>query len=165
MVLPNCPVWIPASLFQDQELCAGSFIWNGTLPQLTKSTRHLPVQMGGLALPNFQVYYWAAVLVTMYWWFEGPHCNAAVCVEAAWLGSPLDLQNLVYRVRGPMLQFRVQPADLNHIKMLWWDLNWQCMQINPQTSCNFRKFCMEKWSNISPCRRQSLVYSYAKCLQ
>lgn len=35
--------------------------------------------------------------MTTYWWFEGKRSNAAVCVEAAPLGSIQDLQNLVYR--------------------------------------------------------------------
>lgn len=68
--------------------------------RLAKSTFHFPVHLRGLALPNFQVYYWAAVLVTAYWWFEGSHSNAAVCVDMAYLGSLLDLQNLVYRGAG-----------------------------------------------------------------
>lgn len=63
---------------------------------MAKSTLYLPVQLGGLTLPNFQVYYWAAVLVTVYWWFVGLRSNA-VCVEAACLGSLSYLQNLVYR--------------------------------------------------------------------
>lgn len=60
----------------------------------------LPGHLGGLAMPNFQVYYWAAVLVTMYWWFKGSRSNPAICVEAARLGSLQDLQNLVYRGVG-----------------------------------------------------------------
>lgn len=76
------------------DCCVGFFIWNGqihTSPFCPK---------GGLALPNFQVYYWVVVFVRTYWWFEGSRSNVAVCVEAACLGSLLDLQNLVYRSMG-----------------------------------------------------------------
>lgn len=40
------------------------------------------------------------MLVTAYWWFEAKRSNATVCVEAAWLGSLQELQNLVYRGVG-----------------------------------------------------------------
>lgn len=96
----NCSVWIPNSFFREVDSCISTFMWNGAIPHLAKSTLHLPVKLGGLALPNFQIYFWAAVLVTTYWWFEGSHDNSAVYVEAACLGSLSDLQNLPNRGVG-----------------------------------------------------------------
>lgn len=65
--------------------------WNGPLPRLAKSTLWLPTSLGGLALPNFYVYFWVAMLVSMYWWFTGPQSNAVVCLEADFLGSLANL--------------------------------------------------------------------------
>lgn len=63
MILPkfnyifhNCLMWIPASFFRDIDRCIGPFIWSGALSHFVKSTLQLPANMGGLALPNFQVY-------------------------------------------------------------------------------------------------------------
>lgn len=98
-VFRNCPVWLPGTLFKELDVCIGSFIWKGLSPRLARSTLQLPVHCGGLALPNFMVYYWAAVLVTVRWWFEQSRSNAATCLEAAILGSLTELSNLVYR--GP----------------------------------------------------------------
>lgn len=63
-----------------------SFLWVGKTPRLAQATLHLPLTQGGLALPNLQLYYWAAVLVMVRWWFSQPSHNLAV-TEAALLGS------------------------------------------------------------------------------
>lgn len=66
---------------------------------MARSTLQLPVHCGGLALPNLLIYYWAAVLVTVRWWFEQSRSNAATCLEAAIIGSFTELGNIAYR--GP----------------------------------------------------------------
>lgn len=106
MILPkfnylfrNCPVWIPASFFREIDRIVGSFIWSGRNPRLARTTLFLPADLGGLALPNFQLYFWAAMLVTVHWWFRGSRSNVATCLEANILGSLTDLRNFPYR--GP----------------------------------------------------------------
>lgn len=86
-----------------------SFIWAGKSPRVAKNILYLPLSSGGLALPNFLMYYWAAVLVTVRWWFAQPQLNPAVTLESAILGSYAALSNLPYRgvkagaeVTGPM---------------------------------------------------------------
>lgn len=68
--------------------------------RLARSTLCLPVRCGGLALPNFQTYFWAAILVSVRWWFVRSRSNAAVCLEATLLGSLSELGHLVYREPG-----------------------------------------------------------------
>lgn len=72
MILPqfnyifrNCPVWVPNSFFK-VDRCVDSFIWSGVSPCLAKAMLSLPPWLGGLALPNFQVYFWAAILVSVF---------------------------------------------------------------------------------------------------
>lgn len=87
-----------------------NFVWAGrSPPRVARRTLYFPLSGGGLALPNFLIYYWAAVLVTVRWWFSQPRQNPAVTLEAAILGSYAALSNLVYRgckahpcVTGPM---------------------------------------------------------------
>lgn len=67
------------------------------MPRLALKTLQLSVGQGGLALPNFQQYYWAAVLVKVRCWFSQPRDNPAVTLEAVLLGSYATLSNLVYR--------------------------------------------------------------------
>ena len=74
-----------------------SFVWAGRPPRVAKKVLYLPMSGGGLALPNFRIYYWAAVLVTVRWWFSQPKQNPAVTLEAAILGSYAALSNLPFR--------------------------------------------------------------------
>lgn len=105
----NTPTPIPKSFFSKLESVVISFIWAGKPPRVAKNTLYLPLSGGGLALPNFLMYYWAAVMVTVRWWFSQPRQNPAVTLEAALLGSYAALSNLPYRgpradpaVTGPM---------------------------------------------------------------
>lgn len=143
MILPkfnyifrNCPVWVPTAIFREIDRLVSLFIWGGGTPRLARSTLWLPVDLGGLALPNFQIYFWAAMLVTVHWWCQGWRSNAAVCLEANSLGSLTDLRNFPYRgpgaypvVPGPTLatwkvwvaairRFR-RPGQLSSAHPLW----------------------------------------------
>lgn len=64
-----------------------NFVWAGKPLRLAKSILHLPFDWNSMALSNFLIYNWAAVLVTVGWWFAQPRDNAAVTLEAALLGS------------------------------------------------------------------------------
>lgn len=58
-----------------------------------------PFLRGVWQCPHFQLYYWASVLVTVWWWFSQPKMNPAVTLEVAILGSYAALSNVSYR--GP----------------------------------------------------------------
>lgn len=95
----NTPIHIPRAFFRRLEGQLGSFVWAGRPPRVAKQILYLPLSSGGLALPNFQIYYWAAVLVTVRWWFSQPRENPAVTLEVAVLGSYATLSNLAFRGR------------------------------------------------------------------
>lgn len=83
--LPLMPVgWEPSKMIYLPLIIS---VWAGKPPSVAKHILYLPLSRGGLALPNFLVYYWAAVLVTLRWWFSQPRQNPAVTLEAALLGS------------------------------------------------------------------------------
>lgn len=88
----------------------------GALPRLARPTLILPVRWGELALPDLQVYFWAAVLVTVRWWFTHSPMNAVVCLEAASLGLLMKLGSLVYR--GPQA-YPVLPYPTRTIHRIW----------------------------------------------
>lgn len=81
-----------------------AFLPGGATPRLASSTLCLPVRCGGLASPNFLVYYCAAVFVSVYWWFISYQANTAVCLEA-WV-SLRSLVTWLTEVPGPMLTSR-----------------------------------------------------------
>lgn len=92
------------------------FIWNGASPRVAKTMLNLPPRLCGLVLPNFQVYFWAAMLVSVYLWFQGSSANAATCLRAAFLGSLMDLRNLIYR--GPRA-YRFLPGPTHTTFRIW----------------------------------------------
>lgn len=53
------------------------------VPRLARFTLWLPAHFGRLALP----YFWAAMLVTVQWWFTCSKSNAGTFLEAVCLGS------------------------------------------------------------------------------
>lgn len=101
-VFRNTPVPIPESFFKQLKRVINTFIWAGQTPRVAKTSLPLPLSAGGLALPCFKQYYWAAVLVMVRWWFVQSQHNPAVNLEAAILGSYSALSNLVFR--GPKAQ-------------------------------------------------------------
>lgn len=93
----NSPLIPPRLIFAKLKSIIYSFVWNGRPPWLAITTFQLPITQGGLSLPDFQVYFLAAVLVTVRWWFSQPHDNPAVTLEAAIMGSYSSLSNAVFR--------------------------------------------------------------------
>lgn len=111
------PVPIPLSFFTKLDSLVTSFVWNGKAPRIAKTTLQLPVAMGGLALPCFLKYYWAAVLVTLKWWLAEEPSNPASAVEAALLGSYSELRNLIHK--GPRSSPKISVPMKTTIKV--WD--------------------------------------------
>lgn len=75
MVLPRylylfqcLPIFIPGSYFKKLDSAITGFIWKGKQPRLRKDLLQKAKRDGGLALPNFKIYYWAANLYCIWFW-------------------------------------------------------------------------------------------------
>lgn len=101
------PILIPKSFFKSLDSLILSFIWNGKHPRLRKVFLQRPKQVGGMALPNFQYYYWAANIRCLLYWRHF-HLESTppvwVTIEAhaggttslpALLGAPLPLASSI----------------------------------------------------------------------
>lgn len=64
----SLPVFIPGAYFKKLDSAISSFLWNGKKPRLRKEHLQKLKQDGGLALPNFRYYYWAANLCCLSFW-------------------------------------------------------------------------------------------------
>ena len=62
------PLFLPFSLFKDLHSHISSFIWNKFVPRARRAILEMPKSAGGLALPNFILYYWAANLSKLPYW-------------------------------------------------------------------------------------------------
>uniref|UniRef100_A0A8C5H2E5 Reverse transcriptase domain-containing protein n=1 Tax=Gouania willdenowi TaxID=441366 RepID=A0A8C5H2E5_GOUWI len=66
------PLYLPKKFFKDIESIVSTFLWNKKAPRIRKSLLHRCRFNGGLALPNFQLYYWSAHIQKIICWIESP---------------------------------------------------------------------------------------------
>lgn len=64
------PIFIPKSFFDAFNSVISSCIWKGKHPRLNKAYLQRSNSKGGLAMPNFRFYYWAATLQCLAFWFH-----------------------------------------------------------------------------------------------
>uniref|UniRef100_A0A3P9H232 Reverse transcriptase domain-containing protein n=1 Tax=Oryzias latipes TaxID=8090 RepID=A0A3P9H232_ORYLA len=62
------PIYISKSFFTDVDKLISGFLWNKKNPRIRKSVLQQHRKHGGLSLPNFQLYYWAANIRAMLHW-------------------------------------------------------------------------------------------------
>ncbi len=68
------PIFIPKSFFKSLNQHISSFIWNKRPARIRREILQKPRVEGGLALPNFLFYYWAANIHSTLFWFQNHFC-------------------------------------------------------------------------------------------
>uniref|UniRef100_A0A8C4RFB7 Reverse transcriptase domain-containing protein n=1 Tax=Erpetoichthys calabaricus TaxID=27687 RepID=A0A8C4RFB7_ERPCA len=66
----NIPIYINKSFFKQLDSTITSFIWNLKHPRIQRETLQRPKGEGGMALPNFQFYYWGAKIQAIKTWTQ-----------------------------------------------------------------------------------------------
>lgn len=64
------PIFLPQHFFRQIDSLILGFIWNKKIPRIRKAFLQRPKILGGMALPNFQFYYWATNLRVMQYWLN-----------------------------------------------------------------------------------------------
>lgn len=64
------PIFLPRSYFKELDKHISTYIWNKTIPRVCKSVLERRKAEGGLALPNFLHYYWAANISKLITWYN-----------------------------------------------------------------------------------------------
>ena len=67
----SIPADLPDSFFNKYNNMVGKFIWCNKVARIKSSTLCLPIERGGLGLPDMQLYYWAAQFRPIFYWFGG----------------------------------------------------------------------------------------------
>lgn len=88
------PVFLPKAFFQSVNKAISSFIWAGKNPRIGRPLLQRPRNVGGLALPSFIHYYWAAHLQKLSFWINAPETDWCIMEAQSCHGS--SLQALVY---------------------------------------------------------------------
>ncbi len=68
----SIPCFIAQSYFKQSDSIIIPFIWSYKTVRISKKHPSKPKDIGGFALPNFKLYYWAAHLSILAWWKKGP---------------------------------------------------------------------------------------------
>uniref|UniRef100_A0AAR2IMM0 Reverse transcriptase domain-containing protein n=1 Tax=Pygocentrus nattereri TaxID=42514 RepID=A0AAR2IMM0_PYGNA len=66
------PIFIPKAFFKELNKITSTFIWNRSLPQIRREFLEGQKEEGGLALPNYMYYYWAANIHKLGFWALDP---------------------------------------------------------------------------------------------
>uniref|UniRef100_A0A673FPW0 Reverse transcriptase domain-containing protein n=1 Tax=Sinocyclocheilus rhinocerous TaxID=307959 RepID=A0A673FPW0_9TELE len=64
------PIFLPQSFFRRLDGLISEFIWNKKTARICKALLQRPKSLGGMALPNFQYYYWAANFRVFQYWLN-----------------------------------------------------------------------------------------------
>lgn len=106
-------------------------MWNGKRPPLKLKTLERDRTQGGLALPNFKMYFWSFVLRPLSVWFS-PNASVSWRPIEENLSQPHRLQDLVYsnipskkanKCLGPLISFLLRTC-CSVMKHAGVDLNW-----------------------------------------
>ena len=78
------PLFLTKAFFRELNTYISAFIWNKARPRARKALLELPRALGGLGLPNFMFYYWAANIKKVSYWnavFENSCGPIWACME------------------------------------------------------------------------------------
>lgn len=115
------PIFVPKSFFLCLEKTISSFIWNNKPRRI--SLKHLvkPKEVGGLALPNFQTYYWAANFRNLLYWcrHDLQLCKPLWVQIEAVCCSPVRLTSLLCSSIPPTHSISINNPIVKHSLRIW----------------------------------------------
>lgn len=110
------PVFLPKSFFKSFDSIISSYIWAGKPPRVHKSTLQRTKQDGGLALPNFLFYYWAANIQKIYAWCNSPNIDWCIIEANSCLSSSLSALVFDPNLKRPS-KYTSNPIVLSSLKI------------------------------------------------
>ncbi len=91
-MLPLSP---PPGYFKEINSIISKFIWNDKCPRIKLTTLQHPNSAGGLAVPNFELYYWSFQLKALHNWVD-PQSTVSWRVIEADKVKPNRLQDILF---------------------------------------------------------------------
>lgn len=89
------PLYVPEAFFKSLDQLVSTFLWDGRVPRESRALLQRFKFEGGLALPNFKYYYFAAHIQKLLCWFHSPKlqsCSVSGSSIGALIAPPLPLR-------------------------------------------------------------------------
>lgn len=90
--LQMLPLWLSRKVSAELESAFSRFAWNGRKPRQKIKSLQLPVELGGLAMPNILYYNWACHARLIWEWYRS-YCDLCPSVDS-WACSPFSIWSL-----------------------------------------------------------------------
>ncbi len=112
-MLPLSP---PPGYFKEINSIISKFIWNDKCPRIKLTSQH-PNSAGGLAVPNFELYYWSFQLKALHNWVDPQSTMSWRVIEADKV-KPNRLQDILFTGTGKKGDnYKFGPVVANSIKI------------------------------------------------
>ncbi len=174
-MLPLSP---PPGYFKEINSIISKFIWNDKCPRIKLTTLQHPNSAGGLAVPNFELYYWSFQLKALHNWVD-PQSTVSWRVIEADKVKPNRLQDILFTGTGKKGDnYKFGPVVANSIKIwktvehriggpfkfcnstpLWHNFNFVCGNrpfVQPSWSSLGVNTCGDIYDNQGLCSFQTL---------
>ncbi len=174
-MLPLSP---PPGYFKEINSIISKFIWNDKCPRIKVTTLQHPNRAGGLAVPNFELYYWSFQLKALHNWVD-PQSTVSWRVIEADKVKPNRLQDILFTGTGKKGDnYKFGPVVANSIKIwktverriggpfkfcnstpLWHNFNFVCGNrpfVQPSWSTLGVNTCGDIYDNQGLCSFQTL---------
>lgn len=115
------PLWISKKVILDLEKAFSRYIWHNKKPRIKFKSLQLPVERGGLALPNLRFYNWACHIRIIWDWLQS-HLKSEAGIDE-WSSSPYSLlSKLTWGGKKRSPHIKQNPIVYNTIRV-WRDLS------------------------------------------
>lgn len=114
------PVFLTKSFFSKLNNHISTFIWNKKPPRIKRGILQRPRAMGGMALPNFMYYHWAANIRSLLYWVRNDAAAPGwTAMEGASVGSTSLAALLCAKLpfTQPVSSFTSNPVVIHSIKI------------------------------------------------
>lgn len=113
----SLPLFLPKAFFRSVDRAISAFVWAGKKPRIGQRILQRPRDVGGLALPSFIHYYWAANIQKLSFWINVPETDWCMLEAQSCYNS--SLRALLYSSLPLKTSFHSLNPIVHSILKIW----------------------------------------------